>query len=498
MKQEINLENLVPGIAVMGVGGAGGNAIDNMIRSNLTGISFFVCNTDAQALSQSLCQENDRIRMGFDITQGLGAGARPELGQAAAQESIDDIMNKLDGINMLFVTAGMGGGTGTGAAPVIAEAAREKGILTIGVVSKPFLFEGTGRMATAEKGIKAMRDAVDTLLVIPNQNLFRVADQNTTFDHAFAMADEVLISGVKTLTDLMLRPGRVNCDYADICTVMRNTQGRAMMGCGTASGESKAIKAAEEAIGGLLLDHPSLSGAKSILINVTGGTDLLFYDVDAAVSRIKKELTQDANGQDAAHIIFGSSLDKDMEGSIRVSVVATGLNDAGYPVSETKATPETGAPVLNEPIPIDSLRAMHTADQTAYDEPGGIGGSYSQDAAHSHDTHMTMGTRHNDTFFSGMDTPSPSMQDVLKEEPKGPHSFAFEQSFSQGGASQNTPPQSTPKAWKKIKSWFKGNDIPTIMPMVNNRVDNAARHKGPVKENNPNDLPPFLNTSSGA
>ena len=324
---ETSLDRIVPRIAVIGVGGAGGNAVDNMIRSGLQGVSFLVCNTDAQALSQSLCPENQRIRLGFGVTQGLGAGSSPEVGRLAAEESIQEVMRHLKGIHMVFITAGMGGGTGTGAGPVIASAAKEQGILTVGVVTKPFHFEGTQRMRAAEKGIDVIRECVDTLLVIPNQNLFRLATQNTTFVEAFAMADDVLHSGVRTFTDLMINPGLVNCDFADICTVMRNTSGKTMMGTGEASGESRATEAAEKAVGCLLLDDVSINGAQSVLINVTGGADLKLYDVDEAIGRIKQEVDHEVPGRDLARIIFGATFEKHLEGVVRVSVVATGIQD---------------------------------------------------------------------------------------------------------------------------------------------------------------------------
>lgn len=324
---EERLDRIVPRIAVVGVGGAGGNAVDNMIRSNLQGVTFLVCNTDAQALSQSLCPESQRVRLGFGVTQGLGAGSSPDVGKLAAEESVQDVMQHLKGVHMVFITAGMGGGTGTGAAPVLAKAAKELGILTVGVVTKPFHFEGTQRMRAAEKGIEVIRTCVDTLLIIPNQNLFRLANQNTTFVQAFAMADDVLHSGVRTFTDLMINPGLVNCDFADIGTVMRNTSGKTLMGAGEASGESRGIDAAEKAIGSLLLDDVSITGAQSVLINVTGGADLKLYDVDEAIGRIKQEVDHEMPGRDLARIIFGATFDQNLEGSIRVSVVATGIQD---------------------------------------------------------------------------------------------------------------------------------------------------------------------------
>ncbi|MEN2978804.1 cell division protein FtsZ [Tistrella bauzanensis] len=308
---------LTPRITVIGVGGAGGNAVNNMINAQLEGVEFIVCNTDAQALSQS--QSERRIQLGHQITHGLGAGARPEVGRAAAQETMEEISEYLDGSHMVFVTAGMGGGTGTGAAPVIAQVAREKGILTVGVVTKPFHFEGTRRMRLAETGIDELQKYVDTLIVIPNQNLFRVANERTTFADAFKMADDVLYAGVRGVTDLMVMPGLINLDFADIRTVM-SEMGKAMMGTGEAGGDNRAIEAAEAAISNPLLDDVSMKGARGVLINITGGGDMTLYEVDEAANRIREEVDPDA------HIIFGSTFDPSLEGTVRVSVVATGID----------------------------------------------------------------------------------------------------------------------------------------------------------------------------
>ena len=308
---------LRPKITVIGVGGAGGNAINNMISSGLAGCEFLVCNTDAQALESNLTEQ--KIQLGPNVTRGLGAGATPEIGAAAAEESLEEVISHLDGANMVFVTAGMGGGTGTGAAPVIARAAREKGILTVGVVTKPFHFEGTHRMKLAEVGIEDMQQYVDTLIVIPNQNLFRVANENTTFADAFCMADEVLQSGVRGVTDLMVQAGLINLDFADIRSVMAE-MGKAMMGTGEAEGDRRALEAAEAAISNPLLDDISMKGARGILINITGGLDMTLFEVDEAANRIREEVDPEAN------IIFGSTFDETMEGKMRVSVVATGID----------------------------------------------------------------------------------------------------------------------------------------------------------------------------
>jgi cell division protein FtsZ len=311
-----NTYEIKPRITVVGVGGAGGNAVNNMIRSNLEGVEFIVSNTDAQALAQSICDR--RLQLGINITQGLGAGSRPDIGRAAAEEVLDHLIAELEGSNMVFITAGMGGGTGTGAAPVIARAAREHGILTVGVVTKPFHFEGTHRMRLAESGIQELQQYVDTLIIIPNQNLFRVANEKTTFADAFAMADQVLYSGVRGVTDLMVMPGLINLDFADIRAVMTE-MGKAMMGTGEAEGENRAVAAAEAAISNPLLDDVSMKGARGVLINITGGFDMTLFEVDEAANRIRDEVDPEAN------IIFGSTFDKTLEGKVRISVVATGI-----------------------------------------------------------------------------------------------------------------------------------------------------------------------------
>ncbi|HEC14146.1 MAG TPA: cell division protein FtsZ [Rhodospirillales bacterium] len=308
---------LKPHITVIGVGGAGGNAVNNMIQSELEGVDFVVANTDAQALSGA--RTDRRIQLGVSITQGLGAGSRPDVGRDAAEEVIDEIAEQLKGSNMAFIAAGMGGGTGTGAGPVIARTAREHGILTVGVVTKPFDFEGAHRMHLAEEGIKELEQYVDTLIVIPNQNLFRVANEKTTFADAFNMADEVLYSGVRGITDLMVMPGLINLDFADIRSVM-SEMGQAMMGTGEAEGERRALDAAEAAISNPLLDDTSMNGAKAVLINITGGMDMTLFEADEAANRIRSEVDSDA------YIIFGSTFDESLEGKMRVSVVATGMD----------------------------------------------------------------------------------------------------------------------------------------------------------------------------
>ncbi|NCX53663.1 MAG: cell division protein FtsZ [Rhodobacterales bacterium] len=312
-------EDLKPRITVFGVGGAGGNAVNNMIEKQLKGVDFVVANTDAQALQQS--QSSQKIQLGVKVTEGLGAGAKASIGASAAEESIEQIVDELSGTHMCFITAGMGGGTGTGAAPIIAQAARELGVLTVGVVTKPFQFEGVKRMRQAEEGVEALQKMVDTLIIIPNQNLFRIANEKTTFTEAFSMADDVLYQGVKGVTDLMVRPGLINLDFADVRAIM-DEMGKAMMGTGEAEGEDRAIQASEKAIANPLLDEISLGGAKGVLINITGGYDLTLFELDEAANRIREEVDPDAN------IIVGSTLDTELEGKMRVSVVATGI-DAG-------------------------------------------------------------------------------------------------------------------------------------------------------------------------
>ena len=348
------VDELRPRISVIGVGGAGGNAIANMIRRDVQGVDFLVANTDAQALNASSADR--RIQLGLKITQGLGAGSRPEIGRAAAEETLDEIERALEGAHMCFIAAGMGGGTGTGAAPVIAKAARDKGILTVGVVTKPFAFEGARRSRAAESGISELQQHVDTLIVIPNQNLFRLANSETTFKEAFEMADEVLQQGVRGITDLMVMPGLINLDFADVRSVM-GEMGKAMMGTGEAAGENRAIEAAEKAISNPLLDGVSMKGAKGVIISITGGEDMRLMEVDEAASHIKELVDPDAN------IIWGSAFNNDLGGKIRVSVVATGIEAEAaiqptqgkvftFPTAGRPATVPAPAPVAAAPEPV--------------------------------------------------------------------------------------------------------------------------------------------------
>ncbi|WP_295809367.1 cell division protein FtsZ [uncultured Nitratireductor sp.] len=342
--QKPDITELKPRITVFGVGGGGGNAVNNMINAGLRGVEFVVANTDAQALTQSKAER--LIQLGAAVTEGLGAGSQPEVGKAAAEECIDELVDHLSSTHMCFVTAGMGGGTGTGAAPVVARAAREKGILTVGVVTKPFHFEGQRRMKTAEAGIEELQKCVDTLIVIPNQNLFRIANDKTTFADAFAMADQVLYSGVACITDLMVKEGLINLDFADVRSVMRE-MGKAMMGTGEASGEGRAMAAAEAAIANPLLDESSMKGARGLLISITGGRDLTLFEVDEAATRIREEVDPDAN------IILGATFDEDLEGVIRVSVVATGIDKSAAEISSPASATR---PAQNQPRAVETAR----------------------------------------------------------------------------------------------------------------------------------------------
>ncbi len=372
------LRELKPRIMVCGVGGAGGNAVNNMIVSGLIGVDFIVANTDAQALTASKAERI--IQMGLQVTEGLGAGSQPEVGRAAAEEALEEIRDHLAGAHMVFVTAGMGGGTGTGAAPVIARIARDMGILTVGVVTKPFQFEGQRRMRVADAGIAELHKAVDTLITIPNQNLFRIANEKTTFADAFSMADQVLYSGVACITDLMVKEGLINLDFADVRAIMRE-MGKAMMGTGEASGEKRAILAAEAAIANPLLDEVSMKGARGLLISITGGNDLTLYEVDEAASRIRQEVDEDAN------IILGATFDESLDGIVRVSVVATGIDkphegrdlasaEARIAEAANRLRAQSAPRQIEPPAPAPALRytapapeAYAPAPAPAYEDP---------------------------------------------------------------------------------------------------------------------------------
>jgi cell division protein FtsZ len=362
-----DVDELTPRIAVIGVGGAGGNAISNMMRAQVQGVDFLVANTDAQALKQSGAPQ--RIQLGSKITQGLGAGSRPEIGRAAAEETIESITKMLDGAHMCFIAAGMGGGTGTGAAPVIAKAARDMGILTVGVVTKPFAFEGARRAKSAEAGIEELQKYVDTLIVIPNQNLFLIANANTTFKQAFEMADEVLQQGVRGITDLMVMPGLINLDFADVRSVMQE-MGKAMMGTGEAEGDDRALVAAQKAIANPLLDGVSLQGAKGVIISITGGDDMRLHEVDEAASHIRELVDPDAN------IIWGSALNSELDGRIRVSVVATGIeaDSTPKPVAQPARAFTFGAPRRLAETPVDAVPEVAPQPEVAEptEEPAAV------------------------------------------------------------------------------------------------------------------------------
>jgi len=359
-------QEMKPRITVVGVGGAGGNAVNNMIRSNLVGCEFVVCNTDAQAMQQSSAHR--KIQMGIGVTRGLGAGSRPDVGRAAAEEALDELLESMQGSNMVFITAGMGGGTGTGGAPVIARVARESGILTIGVVTKPFHFEGSHRMKIAEAGIEELQKFVDTLIIIPNQNLFRVANERTTFADAFKMADDVLHSGVRGVTDLMVMPGLINLDFADIRTVM-SEMGKAMMGTGEAEGDRRAIDAAEAAISNPLLEDVSMKGARGVLINITGGPDMTLFEVDEAANRIREEVDPEAN------IIFGSTFDETLSGKMRISVVATGIDAEALTQSRPAISLVSNREAVAAPALRESVNGSYTQPVLTQNAAPGIAGA---------------------------------------------------------------------------------------------------------------------------
>ena len=435
-------EELKPRITVFGVGGAGGNAVNNMIEKQLEGVEFVTANTDAQALQQSNAPA--RIQMGVKVTEGLGAGARPAVGAAAAEETIEEIVDKLAGAHMCFITAGMGGGTGTGAAPIIAQAARELGILTVGVVTKPFQFEGAKRMRQAEEGVDILQQVVDTLIIIPNQNLFRIANEKTTFTEAFAMADDVLYQGVKGVTDLMVRPGLINLDFADVRSVM-DEMGKAMMGTGEADGEDRAIQAAEKAIANPLLDEISLRGAKGVLINITGGYDLTLFELDEAANRIREEVDPDAN------IIVGSTLDQGMEGLMRVSVVATGIDvvagQADVP-QPRRAMMAHSAPAIEEPAAPEAEESEPMWEAAARTEP---------------------------SLFEGID----EAQDVAETDELPPPAYqpAERPSFAASRTQEPEPEETRPQASRQA-----GVPSPEALARLQAAVHKAPQRQAPAEE----------------
>lgn len=409
------LTELVPKIAVIGVGGAGCNAVNNMIRADLQGVDFIVANTDAQSLSAAVT--DNRIQLGVEITRGLGAGAQPSVGEAAAEESVDAIDELLEGYHMAFITAGMGGGTGTGAAPVIARRAREKGVLTVGVVTKPFQFEGARRMKLADAGIAALAEQVDTLIIIPNQNLFRVSNERTTFADAFNIADDVLHSGVRGVTDLMVMPGLINLDFADVRTVM-SEMGKAMMGTGEADGEARSAEAASAAIANPLLEESSLKGAKGVIINVTGGMDMTLFEVDEAVNMVREQVDPEAL------IVFGSAFNPELEGKIRVSVVATGIAgnhnlDAPMPQrSKSQNAPDSGKGIENTSQAQTSSNAERP-EKAASDRAQPAGSEYAAKAENiAREEDLTM----RDTIALASDQPSsPQIPEAVSDFSESQH-----------------------------------------------------------------------------
>ena len=467
-------DDLKPRITVFGVGGAGGNAVNNMIEKQLDGVEFVVANTDAQALQQSAA--TSRIQMGVKVTEGLGAGARAAVGAAAAEESIEEIVDHLAGAHMCFITAGMGGGTGTGAAPIIAQAARELGVLTVGVVTKPFQFEGAKRMRQAEEGVEQLQKMVDTLIIIPNQNLFRLANEKTTFTEAFSMADDVLYQGVKGVTDLMVRPGLINLDFADVRAVM-DEMGKAMMGTGEAEGEDRAIQAAEKAIANPLLDEISLRGAKGVLINITGSHDLTLFELDEAANRIREEVDPDAN------IIVGSTLDTAMEGIMRVSVVATGIDatevsevpvprrSMSQPLKKTVSTeepveaePQVAAEVVEEPTLFEAPRAVEEPAPVETPEP-----VYQEEVAQEDDGLPPPAYRPTMPAFQ-------PRNDMMDEDDSTPDTFVAPRAPAPG-----TP---SPEALQRLQAAAAAQrpaadqQAPQRTPDLNERVAAAAERKG--------------------
>ena len=458
------VDELRPRISVIGVGGAGGNAIANMIASNVQGVDFIVANTDAQALNTSAAER--RIQLGLKITQGLGAGSRPEIGKAAAEETIEQVEKALEGAHMCFIAAGMGGGTGTGAAPVIAKAARDKGILTVGVVTKPFAFEGSRRGKSAEAGIAELQKHVDTLIVIPNQNLFLIANPSTTFKEAFQMADEVLQQGVRGITDLMIMPGLINLDFADVRSVM-GEMGKAMMGTGEASGDNRAIEAAEKAIANPLLDGVSLKGAKGVIVSIVGGEDMRLMEVDEAASHIKELVDPDAN------IIWGSAFNSALEGKIRVSVVATGIEaDPATAPEPAKVFSFPGlkaksAPPAPEPAPEEApLPVLEAPEEEPAAEPEVIAETAEAEAAPAADEPEELLL---DQQVAGNPLP-----------PAGSRWLAAESDGAAGSAPPAAPAPQAPSGG-------------TLFERMSNIARSSIKAEEPDAKSDPLDIPRFLN-----
>ncbi|WP_375391247.1 cell division protein FtsZ [uncultured Sphingomonas sp.] len=479
------VDELTPRIAVIGVGGAGGNAIANMMRADVQGVDFLVANTDAQALKQSNAPH--RIQLGAKITQGLGAGSRPEIGRAAAEETIDDLAKRLEGTHMCFIAAGMGGGTGTGAAPVIAKAARDMGILTVGVVTKPFAFEGNRRAKSADGGIEELQKYVDTLIVIPNQNLFLIANANTTFKEAFSMADEVLQQGVRGITDLMVMPGLINLDFADVRSVMQE-MGKAMMGTGEASGDNRALEAAQKAIANPLLDGVSMQGAKGVIISITGGDDMRLLEVDEAANHIRDLVDPDAN------IIWGSAFNPELEGKIRVSVVATGIEAQARPAAVTAAEPARsfgfgGAPRRDEPVsfrPQQAQPAPAPTAETAAPETGGAEPLELTETATVADAAPETADAANEELVLGADAivaqpPQTYADDAYGAPPAQPDEAGRRRWLSPGSEADAAPVAPTPRV--KLGG--------TLFERMSNAARGATREEAADAEQ-PIDIPRFL------
>lgn len=471
---------LKPKITVFGVGGAGCNAVNNMIRSNLEGVEFVVTNTDAQAIANNLCTR--RIQLGEKLTQGLGAGSRPETGKAAAEEAAEEIIDHLEGSNMVFITAGMGGGTGTGAAPVIAKLAKERNVLTVGVVTKPFHFEGKHRMRIADGGIEELTQFVDTLIIIPNQNLFRIANEKTTFADAFNMADDVLYSGVRGVTDLMIMPGLINLDFADIKTVM-SQMGKAMMGTGEASGERRAIVATEAAISNPLLEDVSMKGARALLINITGGMDMTLFEVDEAANRIREEVDPDAN------IIFGSTFDQSMDGIMRVSVVATGIDAEAH---IQKKMEKKAISMFQERSKLTESESMQVdLDQTSLKANERFAlGAIDKNALDN--DHNVKKPKTNDFFMNIIDE-SKSTQNTKQEHGFIPAQAVNPQDLDDNAYNARDPyqePQEKPKEKKKLSLFERLTGIRSRSQEKEEEEDVYARHEQPFPQNtqvnNPN------------
>lgn len=480
---------LRPRISVIGVGGAGGNAVNNMIRAKLEGVDFIIANTDAQAIEQSLVDPEKRLQLGLNITQGLGAGSKPDVGRASAEESLEDVIAQIQGSNMVFITAGMGGGTGTGAAPVIARAARESGILTVGVVTKPFHFEGTHRMRSAEKGIEELHQYVDTLIIIPNQNLFRLANERTTFADAFKMADDVLYSGVRGVTDLMIMPGLINLDFADIRAVMAE-MGKAMMGTGEAEGDRRALDAAEAAISNPLLDDVSMKGAKGVLINITGGYDMTLYEVDEAANRIREDVESEAN------IIFGSTFDEKLNGRIRVSVVATGIGAAGVAASRVGAAQNNsyaGPAMPGMSHAYSTIAAQSATAPSTYSEfetESYVGMAETQQASTpSFDTHTAPAENISNPFAQTQQNETAEQPEPAYEKPAAATFSGLANPFAEKETvSESKAPRRSPSLFERFTGVSRNRAQP--QPVTEQVIKNTPNHSD--EDSELLDIPAFL------